>query len=128
MMNIADKVSEAELEILKVLWTNGRPMTDRQIRDALGAGSDWKTTTIQTLIKRLLDKEVLSREKKDVFYYSSAVSKEEFEKARTEDFVNKVFGGNAKGLLSTLLNNDILSKADMDDLKNYWQEMRQQDE
>ena len=128
MMNIADKVSEAELEILKVLWTNGRPMTDRQIRDALGAGSDWKTTTIQTLIKRLLDKEVLSREKKDVFYYSSAVSKEEFEKARTEDFVNKVFGGNAKGLLSTLLNNDILSKADMNDLKNYWQEMRQQDE
>ncbi len=128
MLNIADKVSEAELEILKVLWTNGRPMTDRQIRDALGAGSDWKTTTIQTLIKRLLDKEVLSREKKDVFYYSSAVSKEEFEKARTEDFVNKVFGGNAKGLLSTLLNNDILSKADMDDLKNYWQEMRQQDE
>ena len=128
MLNIADKVSEAELEILKVLWTNGRPMTDRQIRDALGAGSDWKTTTIQTLIKRLLDKEVLSREKKDVFYYSSAVSKEEFEKARTEDFVNKVFGGNAKGLLSTLLNNDILSKADMDDLKNYWQEMRGQDE
>ena len=128
MLNIADKVSEAELEILKVLWTNGRPMTDRQIRDALGAGSDWKTTTIQTLIKRLLDKEVLSREKKDVFYYSSAVSKEEFEKARTEDFVNKVFGGNAKGLLSTLLNNDILSKADMNDLKNYWQEMRQQDE
>ncbi len=112
MLNIADKVSEAELEILKVLWTNGRPMTDRQIRD----------------IKRLLDKEVLSREKKDVFYYSSAVSKEEFEKARTEDFVNKVFGGNAKGLLSTLLNNDILSKADMNDLKNYWQEMRQQDE
>ncbi|MDR1753407.1 MAG: BlaI/MecI/CopY family transcriptional regulator [Eubacterium sp.] len=128
MQNIADKVSEAELEILKVLWANDRPMTDRQIRDALNEGSDWKATTIQTLIKRLLDKSALFREKKDVFYYSSAVSREEFEKSRTEDFIGKVFGGNAKGLLSTLLNNDILSKADMNDLKNYWQEMRTQDE
>ena len=128
MANIADKVSDAEFEILKVLWANDGPMTDRQIRDALGKESDWKTTTIQTLIKRLLDKGAVKREKKDIFYYRPAVSPEEFAKARTEDLVNKVFGGNAKSLVSAMLNNDILSGDDIDDLKNYWQKRKDKNE
>lgn len=128
MVSIADRIADAELEIVKVLWANGVPMTDRQIRDALGEENDWRKTTIQTLIKRLVDKEVLLREKKDVFYYSPAVSPEEFAKARTEDLVNKVFGGNAKSLVSAMLNNDILTEDDIDDLKNYWQKRKDKNE
>lgn len=120
MGNLVSKVADAELEILKVLWVNGSPMTDKQIRDALGEESDWRRTTIQTLIKRLLDKKVLLREKRDVYYYSPAVSEEEIAKARTVDLLNKVFGGNAKSLVSTMLNTDILSESDIDDLKSYW--------
>jgi BlaI family penicillinase repressor len=128
MANIADKVSEAEFEILKVLWDSGIPMTDRQIRDSLGDGVDWTNSTIQTLIKRLLAKSALIREKKKFFYYTPAFTKQEFEKARTKDFVNKVFGGNAKGLLSALINNDVLSEDDMADLKNFWKARIEQDE
>ena len=124
MANIADKVSEAEVEILKVFWANGGPMTDRQIRDALSEESGWRKTTIQTLVKRLVDKGVLLREKRDVFYYTPAVSVDEFAKARTEDLVNKVFGGNARSLVSAMLNNDILSEEDIDNLKSYWQKRK----
>lgn len=124
MSDTVNKVSDAELEILKVLWANKTSMSDKQIRDALGGESDWSRTTIQTLIKRLLDKGVLLRDKQDVFYYSPAVTAEELAKARTMDLVNTVFGGNAKSLVSTMLNNDILSDDDMDDLKRYWRERR----
>jgi BlaI family penicillinase repressor len=128
MENIVDKVSEAELEILKVLWDNGNPMTDRQIREALGEENDWKHSTTQTLIKRLVDKSALRREKKVIFYYTPAITKQEFENARTKDFVNKVFGGSAKGLLSALLNNDVLSEDEMSDLKDFWKARIEQDE
>ena len=124
MAGIADKVSEAELEILKVFWSNGGSMTDRQIRDSLSEDSGWRKTTIQTLVKRLVDKGVLLREKKDVFYYTPAVSADEFAKARTEDLVNKVFGGNARNLVSAMLYNDILSEDDVEDLKSYWQKRK----
>ena len=124
MANIVDKVSEAEFEILKVFWVNGGPMTDRQIRDALSEDSGWRKTTIQTLVKRLVDKGVLLKEKKDVFYYTPTVSLDEFAKARTEDLVNKVFGGNARNMVSAMLNNDILSEGDIDNLKSYWQKRK----
>jgi predicted transcriptional regulator len=128
MENAVDKVSEAEFEILKVLWNRGSPMTAVQILDALSSELGWKRTTVNTLIKRLIEKAALHREQKDTFYYSPTITQDEFERARTEDFVNKVFGGNAKGLLSTLLNNDTLTTNDMTDLKNFWKARIEQDE
>ena len=128
MAKIAIKVSDAELEILKVLWAKGSPMTDRQIRDALGGDSNWKTTTIQTLIKRLLDKGAVQREKKEVFYYMPVLSQADFARDRTEDLVNKFFGGNAKSLISAMLGSNLLSEADMDDLKSYWRERKEKHE
>ena len=128
MSNISSKVSEAETEVLKVLWANKEPMTERNVMDTLGETSDWSQATIKTLLKRLFDKGVVQREKRDVFYYSPLLSEADFEKGRTEDFVNKVFGGNAKGLLSTMLNNDILSEDDLGELKNYWKNRGKKDE
>jgi len=126
-MSKVEKIADAEAEILKVLWANGEPMTSRQIRDALDDESDWKRTTIQTLIKRLLDKEVLLLEErgdKGVYYYSPMITKDEYTASRTVEFLKKVFDGNPKTLVSTMLGNDILSEEDMDDLESYWQERR----
>lgn len=126
MKTIANKVSDAELEILKVLWVQGNPMTDKQLRDALSEGSDWSRTTIQTLVKRLIDKGVLLREKREIFYYRPAFSEEEFAKASTEELLYKIFNGNVKTLVSTMLNNEIMSESDMEYLKEYWAKRREE--
>lgn len=128
MEQIANKVSDAEAEVLKVLWANQNPMTERQVTDALMDNSGWSPTTIKTLLKRLYDKGAVQREKKEVFYYSPVLSQDSFEKERTVDLLNKVFGGSAKHLVSTLLSQDILSQGDIDDLKNYWRERKEKNE
>jgi predicted transcriptional regulator len=120
MENLFNKISDSELEILKVIWEHNASMTDKEIRDALKKESLWKRTTIQTFIKRMVDKGILLKEKRDVFYYSPAVSASELAKTRTEDLLNKVFGGDAKNLISAMLNNNILSEDDLDDVQNYW--------
>jgi len=128
MSNKVDKIADAEAEILKVLWASGLPMTSRQIRDALSEDSGWQRTTVQTLIKRLVDKEVLLLEEKGdkgVYYYNPTITEEEFASSRTVEFLKKVFGGNPKTLVSTMLNNNILSDDDMDDLKRHWQERKE---
>ena len=122
MSDIANRVSDAEAEVLKVLWASHTPMTERQITDALRDESDWSPTTMKTLLKRLYDKGAVRREKRDVFYYTPALSQADFAKGRTVDLLNKVFGGNAKSLVSTMLSQDILSEGDIDELKKYWHE------
>lgn len=120
----AEKISDAELEVLKILWTHNESMTERQIIDALHGGSGWHRATIQTLIRRLCEKGVVQKEKKGVFYFSAAVTKREYAQERTADLLNRVYGGNAKNLVSAMLNDNILSEQGIDDLRSYWRERR----
>ena len=39
---------------------------------------------------------------------------------QTENFLHKVYEGNAKGLVSALIQKDLLTAADYEDLKKYW--------
>ena len=122
------KISDAESEVMKVLWALEEPVTERYILDVLGSDSDWSPTTIKTLLKRLFDKGAVKREKREVFYYTPVLSQADFSKGRTEDLVNKVFGGNAKNLVAAMLGENILSEDDMDDLKNYWKKRKGKNE
>ena len=55
MTNQLPKISEAELEIMKVLWSNS-PQTANEIIEELEDAMDWKPKTIRTLINRLVQK------------------------------------------------------------------------
>lgn len=123
-MNNADKISDAELEVLKILWNKDGALSERQIIDALIKENDWHRATIQTLVRRLYEKGVVQKVKKEIFYYSALISQEEYAKEKTSDLLNKVYGGSAKNLVSAMLNSDILSKKDIEELNNYWRERR----
>lgn len=55
MTNQLPKISEAELEIMKVLWSNS-PQTANEIIEELEDAMDWKPKTIRTLINRLVQR------------------------------------------------------------------------
>ena len=53
-------LSEAEREVLKVLWGHG-PQSVRQIKDELEArGRTWAYTTVATLLQRLQSKQYVA--------------------------------------------------------------------
>ena len=123
MNDIINKVTDTELDILKVLWNCEQAMTEKEIRAAVNQG--WTSGATNRMIIRLLEKSVLKREKKDnLFYYLPTITEDEFTKARTMNFLTKIYGGNAKGLVATLLAQDALSEHDIDNLKTYWQERK----
>ena len=69
------RISDAELEILEVLWTAGEALNANEIRARLNEKKDWERTTVLTLIRRLLDKGVITQEKQEVYYYSPLVER-----------------------------------------------------
>ena len=68
-MEKKNAVSDAELEILEVLWEAGEALNANEIRTKLNERKNWERTTVLTLIRRLLDKEILLQEKTEVYYY-----------------------------------------------------------
>ena len=71
---LAGKISDSELEVMKVLWQakDAIPVTD--IREALQKSRGWEATTVKTLVSRLVSKGVVKQEKRNVFYYSPLIS------------------------------------------------------
>lgn len=123
-----DKISDMEAEIMKVIWNKGGPTTYSEIRSAVNEKFDMGSQSIQTMIKRLVHKKVLKQEKHDVYYYSALVCEADYIKSKTMTLVDKVFGGDAKGLLSALVNYNEVTPKDLEDLQRFWREGKGQNE
>ena len=119
-MNTNAKISNAELEVMRILWREGRPLSFGEIRTELEANTDWNKSTIQTLVTRLRDKGVISTKTQYVTLYSANVTEQEYIQAEGQSFLDKLFGGSAKKLAAALCQNGQLSEADIDELKAFF--------
>ncbi|MCM1123215.1 MAG: BlaI/MecI/CopY family transcriptional regulator [Eubacterium sp.] len=119
------QISDYELELMKVIWANGQTALYAEIVTALSdKGMNWTKNTIITLLSRLIDKGLLKTNKiGHRNRYTAIVSADEYQTSQTETFLHKVYEGNAKGLVSTLIQKDLLSAADYEDLKKYWKDL-----
>lgn len=119
-MNRKVTVSDAELEILEVLWSAGTPLNAARIRSLLGENKSWERTTVLTLVQRLLKKGVIRQEKREVYYYQPCISREEYVQNETRNFVDKFFRGSSRNLAAALVNSEALSKEDIEELRDYF--------
>lgn len=113
-------VSDAEWAVLEVLWSAQRTLNASEIRSSLEESRRWERTTILTLIQRLLKKGVLRQEKREVYYYEPCVKREEYIHDETRDFVDKFFKGSSRNLAAALVNSEALSKKELAELRDYF--------
>jgi predicted transcriptional regulator len=90
--------TDAELEILRVLWTRG-PSTVREVHTALGPERDAGYTGVLKLLQIMLDKRLVDRDDRARSHvYRAAVDREATEERLVTDFAVRAFGGSAAGL------------------------------
>lgn len=117
MNDLAGKISDAELEVMKVLWEARHELPVTVIREKLQERKGWEPTTIKTLVSRLAGKGVISQEKCGVFYYKPLVTEQEYNEWVTSNLVDKVYQGNVKNLIAALVNSDGLTPEDLKELR-----------
>ncbi|MBD5457697.1 MAG: BlaI/MecI/CopY family transcriptional regulator [Lachnospiraceae bacterium] len=113
-------VSDAELEILEILWSADRALNANEIRGMLNQARNWERTTVLTLINRLLKKGVISQEKREVYYYLPCIRRDEYVKEETKHFLEKFFKGSSKNLAAALVDSEALSREDIKELRDYF--------
>ncbi len=119
------QISESESVLMKIIWKGGGRALYSQILDALEKDSrQWKKNTVLTLLSRLIEKKYLKiRKIGRRNEYIALVAEPEYQTLQTHSFLNKVYGGNVRGLVSTLLRQDILPAEDMAEVERYWEEV-----
>ena len=116
-------ISDSELELKKIIWQKGGKALLAEIMEQLSQqGNSWQNNTVITLLSRLVEKKLLKTNKigrKNE--YRAIVSEEEYQTSQTQTLVDKLYEGKAKGLLLTLLQNNMLSDEDREELKHFWE-------
>lgn len=111
-------VSEAELDVLKVLWE--RPSgTVREINEILHQqGRRWAYTTVQTLLQRLESKgHVQSDKSGPAHVYRAGVSRDDLLSRRLRELADQLCDGTSSPLLLALLGDSRLTSDDIRQLR-----------
>lgn len=117
---MVQKISDAELEIMKVVWANGEKPTffAYLINELATRGKSWQKNTLITLLNRLVNKGFLKAKKIGrCNEYTPLVSEMEYQTTQTRNFLNKIYEGNVKGLVSNLISGDLLTDEEYEELK-----------
>lgn len=117
------QVSDSELELMKIVWANGGTALYAHIMEELAkAGRVWQKNTVITLLSRLVEKGLLKTSKIGRRNeYAAIVSEADYQAVQTQSFLNKLYDGNVKGLVATLIQRDMLTAEDYEELRRFWE-------
>lgn len=111
------QISEAEYEVMKVIW-NYEPISTPEVVEKLSNKSDWKPNTIHTMLARLVKKKALhARKDGRVFIYTSLVEKYDYVEQKSKSFLQQFFGGTLHSMVLNFIENDQLSNEEISELK-----------
>lgn len=118
------KISESEMEIMKIIWKKSDQVTTGDIIEELPKENSWKTTTVMTLLSRLVEKGILSVTKVGKLnHYSAKITEDEYKAVQTDNFLEDMHNGSVKNFIATLFNNKKISKEDISELKKWLKEV-----
>ena len=122
------QISDAELEIMKIVWGNPQEVTlFPYIIDGLAArGKPCQKNTLIVLLSRLMNKGFLSARKIGRHNeYIALVSETEYQTVQTKSFLDKIYEGSAKGLVVNLISGDLLADGEYEELKRLLEKGRE---
>lgn len=120
MCTISFKISDAELEVMRILWREKQAVSFSDIRTELSNKMGWEKSTIATLIRRLQKKGAISMQDKEMHYYMPNITKEDYTMIKKKSLIDKLYGGSTKNFVAALCQNGELTEADIDELKMYF--------
>mgnify|MGYP000908974593 CR=1 FL=1 len=119
-------LSEPQFALMRVLWE--QPDSNvAQIVESVRKVRPLAHTTIATMLTRL-EKRGLVKARKDgrQLFYSATVSEDEVQKSMLAELLTSAFLGNARALLSHLVNEETVSEQDLIELRQKIKQKREQ--
>ena len=111
------RLGRLQLQIMNVVW-NRKKATVHDVMDAISRGRKPAYTTILTMMRKLEEKGYLKHEVDDRTYvYEATVSQQTVRHGVLGDLLDRLFEGSPSLLLSSLVEQDRISKEELTEIR-----------
>lgn len=104
------KISDSEYEVMELVWELGEATVPAVFNKL--ENKKWAYNTVATFMQRLCEKGLLeSRKAGKANIYKATLSKENYKKSLTIDFLNTVYNGSRRSLIASLFDGKVSNEA-----------------
>ena len=120
------KPTEGELEILQVLWVNGKA-TVREVHENILKHKEAGYTTTLKLMQIMFEKGLVSRDDSSKTHiYTATVSREKTQNQFLGKMIHNLFGGSSTQLVMQALGNHSPNKDELDEIQALLDNLKKQ--
>ena len=111
-------ITSAESVVMEVLWRRG-PQDAEEIVAALADSQAWSTTTVRTLLDRLVKKGAVAKKKQEgkSIVFSPLVERADYTHAESKSLIDRLYEGRLGPLFAQFSERERLSDEDLAQLK-----------
>ena len=122
-MNKLGRLSEVEMEVMQAVWAMTEPVTVARLQELFEGTKGWKTSTVATMLERIMVKGFLAKEMRGkVNYYTVLATLDDYRKTEGRNLLSNLFGGSIKSFMAALADGKEISKDDLVELREWLDE------
>lgn len=120
-------LSEAELEIMMIIWHGEEKVTSKYIQERLQGKRGWALSTLMTVLNRLIDKGFLVCDRSTrTNYYSALVSEKQYKASEGKSILERLFDNSLKSLVAGLVDEKSVSEEEIQELREFLDSIKEE--
>ena len=110
-----NKLFDSELKLMELIW-DMEPVSAKELSVVAADKIGWNKNTTYTIIKKLVDKEVVKRNEPG-FICTSLVKKEQVQRSETSSLIDRLYQGSKKAFFAAFIKDSTLTQEEYEELK-----------
>ena len=124
MADSTPRISEAELQVMQLLWEDS-PLDAVELASRIPEDRAWSLATVKTLLSRLVAKGAVSTEPLGrKFIYAPLLEREQVAGRQANRLVERLFGGRVSPLVAQLVEQRDIDPEDLAELEQLIRDLR----
>ena len=115
-----DRIFDSEMKLMELIWEK-EPVSARELSLLAAERIGWNKNTTYTILKKLVEKGRVERQEPG-FICRALVSRRDVQQRETRGLMERFFGGSRKALFSALLEDEEISREELEVLKQMIEE------
>ena len=111
------KLSEAEGEIMEIMWKNRQPLTSTYVMEQLTSRT-WALSTVMTALAKLCEKGFVYCDRTTrTNYYSALISEQDYRAGQSREFLKTMHQNSIANMVTALSNSGEISDSEIEQLR-----------